>query len=700
MGKYQEIYAQMEAADKAARKHKPSAEYMAVKKSMHMMAMLEERPIRDNKHRMEIEMAELEFCCNAYMEGKGNVRTRGIGKAHLDAVQSVSNLLVRDRETLANQDPQLDGVKLADALEGGRKQDPHREPVDKLFDDLNASRRTSRGKTLNNSPEYTSILKNLKTINEISKEPVTIENSLKMQKANRELGEACNGYMERHSGIQWNKISRERLAMVKELSELQKKDEKGIQKMRQASEVRKAQHGDVPKKWGAVLAESRVDNMELTKEQQENIKTVGANLNSRIDLRPFGKDGFFTADTHTDNMEDAKEKIFAGQPKVYQDALRNCALFNQDLEQTSSWVRGAKTDIQSETKENFIAFMGNSLADTPRLNTDEGKDLVWKVAQEMDSARAKDITSKGAFIDDGADIGKRNIATSRMASLVGLDHLIAHSDRMTLTIDGVQQSGIFMNLAKGVDSSLKKHEQAFAKIAMLETKELQRQTTSLEVLDLICGQCDRHSGNMLYNLKTIGGGGGLKVAGVQGIDNDLAWGAGLIDLNQNHGDSRVFMTKYTPLPDISHVDASLAQQIASLDRAHLEYALGDVLQPNEIDAAWQRTQQLQQHLAKVEVKKMERDDWNNESAQKLREHRGYYKKACSECLDRKNNYCEKNPNFQQPEKVKPDWEMQKPMRERIDLKELEGPKPEVKQRRPQQAQLKPEKVLQQQAPQK
>ena len=50
------------------------------------------------------------------------------------------------------------------------------------------------------------------------------------------------------------------------------------------------------------------------------------------------------------------------------------------------------------------------------------------------------------------------------------------------------------------------------------TSSFLRDVTNLQVLDVLCGQLDRHGGNMMYKVENG------NITGVQGSDNDAAFG--------------------------------------------------------------------------------------------------------------------------------------------------------------------------------
>lgn len=127
-------------------------------------------------------------------------------------------------------------------------------------------------------------------------------------------------------------------------------------------------------------------------------------------------------------------------------------------------------------------------------------------------------------------------ATSRMASLLGVGPLITHAKRMELQVGSKTMTGIFMDE------------------------------------DLICGQVDRHCANMLYQLDVEEG--VTRIKGIQGIDNDLAFGR---EAELDHVYSPVFSIRHKGVAGMDYIPKGFADRLSAVSREDLDYALGDLL---------------------------------------------------------------------------------------------------------------------------
>ena len=118
---------------------------------------------------------------------------------------------------------------------------------------------------------------------------------------------------------------------------------------------------------------------------------------------------------------------------------------------------------------------------------------------------------------------------------------------------------------------------------------LQQGLSNLQVLDLITGQVDRHPGNYFIDMDTDT----RAVRGVEGIDNDLAFGKNITDVNELVNSE----TQSVKLPKV--VDSALAQRILGppgITPDDVAAAVTGLLTPEEIAALKQRYAQVKAHI--------------------------------------------------------------------------------------------------------
>lgn len=199
-----------------------------------------------------------------------------------------------------------------------------------------------------------------------------------------------------------------------------------------------------------------------------------------------------------------------------------------------------------------------------------------------------------------SELTDRNVATSRIAELLGVGSIVAHSEKMVVKEGDKTREGCFMEFAEGTDFNSKKEttmRTVAEKVEFSRNPGFYKDQSTIEMLDFLCGQMDRNPGNMFYKLSEPGPDGKCNVIGLQGIDNDLAFGTigallgedgEIVKANNLHMEHM--------LEHQFFIDKKMAEAIQGLDREKLEFALGDLLPQKNIDIMWERTKYAKQHI--------------------------------------------------------------------------------------------------------
>lgn len=254
----------------------------------------------------------------------------------------------------------------------------------------------------------------------------------------------------------------------------------------------------------------------------------------------------------------------------------------------------------------------------------------------------------GTAVGADVSVSKRNVASSRMAELLGQGNVIAHSELAQVTDkSGRVLEGILMQQAEGKSGadlaeafqtqkqkecfeSGKEYEKAMGNFTYdMTTPSLQKSMSTLQIMDWISGQVDRHKGNYFIQRDAQG-----KMTGVTGIDNDFAFGR-----TAGGGNYGAYTVQDGRL-NIPHMDKDLAMRIMALTPDTIQLFLGDILDPQLTDACWGRVKQLQDAIqaeladtdSKVFIDKDE--DWNEDT------HRDFMATAGATRLDdlKRSNY--------------------------------------------------------------
>lgn len=202
----------------------------------------------------------------------------------------------------------------------------------------------------------------------------------------------------------------------------------------------------------------------------------------------------------------------------------------------------------------------------------------------------------------GRNLSKRNVAMSVMAERLGRSELLARSMTMTLVDASTHRevAGVFMEMAKGLDLNKQNSEPLFFEPNIVwDTPEAKLQLLSMQVLDWLCGNTDRHKANMLYDLQR-GEDGVVRLMGVQGIDNDNSFGVNTVkELINGYGTASAGYILPTP-ETMGFIRRDDAVRVLNLEKKDMNLMFFNLLQPDEIEATWDRVEALQQAILKSE----------------------------------------------------------------------------------------------------
>lgn len=240
----------------------------------------------------------------------------------------------------------------------------------------------------------------------------------------------------------------------------------------------------------------------------------------------------------------------------------------------------------------------------------------------------------------------RNVASARLANLLGRGNLIAQSELATLEDEsGNKFEGLLMQKAEGVEAAKYSDrilEQEFTtradrgeeniKLNSLEkaiSGSFQQSLADLQVLDNLFGQVDRHTGNYMVQEKD-----GM-LTGLTGIDNDFAFGDLEIGTsyktdavtkeitaeNVKHQQYLAYAADMEGNLTIAHMSDDLAQRLTELTETQIKYLMADVLEPAAIKSLWNRIAFMQKAIEKErrehpESKRfLKEGEWNEQTLQ-------------------------------------------------------------------------------------
>lgn len=360
------------------------------------------------------------------------------------------------------------------------------------------------------------------------------------------------------------------------------------------------------------------------------VNTVGGSMSARIPIRLKLEDGtveegFFTENSvlmnYTDKMEQLKRNCLKkhGQESIsYEMADR---ILSHDYDEMSVFYSANHSAVKAmrdpESKENAVnnlpSFM-NVTGPYLTLMTRPMLEAVMKDPADNETLELrrnlidviKDVDSYTSFyrvnvfsaqLPVGENIDKRNAAMSTVANYLGLGNIIAGARPLEVRIGNETKTGTFQQKAAGSDMGRLKADDEILEIGRqyemnnyeaVNSPELKKQLSDLMALDYICGNTDRHLGNMLYQTEKLNG--KIRIKGIKGIDNDMSFGNKLTSLNSSSA-------KMVNPEDMCIMRRITAERILDLSADKLDLLLKDMnFTENELKSCHERLKSLQDKL--------------------------------------------------------------------------------------------------------
>ena len=360
----------------------------------------------------------------------------------------------------------------------------------------------------------------------------------------------------------------------------------------------------------------RYQNVELT---NEDLNRLGGNLSSRlqmtIDLDGKKTKGVFTKNTKYDPAKQYSDildemKLKYGKFDSFWESLGSQEYMRSGLDSFTPnlFMNGAEAvvyDTSPESKQQALDSIPivARWSDYPEIEEEYNKyrdDPDFYGAMFDFSTKATKLATSISVNEDllgiqpGQGIDIRNSAMSSVANLIGVDDLIAKSKNITVQMpDGSYENGTFMEFVESKDITHldSVDEMRVYGIDAYDNKEVKTQLSNLQVLDYICGNVDRHLGNMLYRFDP----NTHKLASIKGIDNDASF-------FKRHLQKDEGLNQLTGIKKMRVIDEKMAQKLLSIDEGMLGATLhGYGLSEEEINASWDRLHDLQEAIREAEI---------------------------------------------------------------------------------------------------
>lgn len=269
----------------------------------------------------------------------------------------------------------------------------------------------------------------------------------------------------------------------------------------------------------------------------------------------------------------------AAAARTHETTLRMQGASGKELEDAQQ--KAAEAEQEAAELNELMTAVGLDMMQMPEdvaYTLKEGfKDLA------LDKTNLVNIHYMG--LQEGQRYDQRNSAMTAVADLVGMNHIVARSENMKfLDEDGQEVEGTFMEFADGLDLHGSKGLKDFNKVAgdpFAPPCTALPQLADLQAFDYLCGNVDRHGGNMSYHVDQDG-----KFTGIKAFDNDTSFG--LLPIDKEDGRFR-----QAGLDDLMVITEDMAKKIKATTPEMLRFTLrGRGLTQEEIEQSCTRLAEL------------------------------------------------------------------------------------------------------------
>lgn len=196
-------------------------------------------------------------------------------------------------------------------------------------------------------------------------------------------------------------------------------------------------------------------------------------------------------------------------------------------------------------------------------------------------------------VPEGSNIDKRNVAMSTMSEMLGKKGLIATAKPMVVVMNGKPVTGTFMTRAFEYNAYDNKKDNPIKDLGpeAYDNPAVFDDIAALQALDYICGNLDRHPGNIMLKFEEVNG--EKKLVGITGIDNDMSWGVN----NPAKGNQDTIGNIFVRPEQMCAIGKKTADYIMGLTFENMKLSLrGYKLDDGALEFAWKRTQRLQEAI--------------------------------------------------------------------------------------------------------
>ncbi|MBO6137916.1 MAG: hypothetical protein J6O71_04810 [Lachnospiraceae bacterium] len=362
--------------------------------------------------------------------------------------------------------------------------------------------------------------------------------------------------------------------------------------------------------WADMLRHERAELIDLDAKKIKT-STEGAGTSDIIKFDWKGKTCYFKAEenmatgsfsevAHKTAMEQGLDKnLFEGFARAVNDTIQTFdgAKMWENMRDVFNYIRAGATHLLDKNANPISRYIrGLSKGQEPLF------EKIFKETYKRQNCKA--IAQESALIKEGRNLSRRNVATSRMAQLLGIDDIIAPSHTVVIKKNGKRIRGNVMEQAKGSE------ERSLKQTRCTYSDEAEDELICLQFFDLICGQIDRHYGNFLLDTESSSSGENV-ISGICAIDNDMSFG-NMDFKTAAKGTNRLRRLRRDM---IKLIPEKFKRAVLELDPSFTGLILRDLIEQDEINSLNDRIRGLQDYIRRVDAqdeaeiqKKLERGE--------------------------------------------------------------------------------------------
>ena len=291
-----------------------------------------------------------------------------------------------------------------------------------------------------------------------------------------------------------------------------------------------------------------------------------------------------------DQARDERTQIVKEQDKLIKQYVVAAAKVNKTEEENRNLERinSDRRAKEKELKECDFNYYGGILYDFKKKLT------------------CRDIAVEEALIQEDSDLSVRNVASTRMAELLGLNgkdgNLIVNSELTDITVNGEVMQGVAMDEAEG-DILGVVVRKAGRKKKVKYSANAFRELLNLQIFDIIMGQVDRNHGNYICQTQENKEDSTVEITHITGIDNDMCGGLLTYDdiySTGKKGKKRIRNIEIDGKLQVPAMDYDLAMRIKVITPEIIHYLFCDIFSYDERLAIIDRIKGIQNVIKKLE----------------------------------------------------------------------------------------------------